>query len=306
MRIENIGEFEIHDGRFRRYALPGSRLEKLAGGFGFIEGPVWFADGEFLLFSDIPNDRMYRWVEGLGCSVFRAPSRFSNGNTRDLQGRLVTCEHGSRTVTRTELDGSVTVLADRYRGKRLNSPNDAAVKSDGSVWFTDPPYGILSDEQGHKAESEIGACLVFRLDPSTGDLEAVAEDFSKPNGIAFSPDERLLYVSDTGYSHDKALPRWIRVFDVEDGRRLENGREFARIDKGVADGFRLDADGNVWTSARDGAQCFSPRGELLGKVLVPETVANLTFGGPERNRLFLTASTSLYAIRVGARGAQRP
>lgn len=306
MRTETTGEFEIHDERFRPFAASGSRLQKLAGGFGWAEGPVYFADGDFLVWSDIPNDRMHRWAEGPGCSVFRAPSRYSNGNTRDLQGRLVTCEHGSRSVTRTEPDGSLTVLADRWRGKRLNSPNDVVVKSDGTVWFTDPPYGILSDKEGHKAESEIGACLVFRLDPAAGELEAVADDFVKPNGLAFSPDERVLYVSETGYSHDKAVPRWIRAFDVVDGRRLSNGREFVRIDRGVADGLRLDADGNVWTSAGDGVRCYSPRGELLGKVLVPEPVANLTFGGPGRNRLFITASTSLYAVTVGARGAERP
>ena len=253
------------------------------------EGPVWFADGQFLLWSDIPNDRVMQWAQGLGVRVFRSPCSHTNGHTRDRQGRLVSCEHQGRRVSRTEHDGSTVVIADAFRGKRLNSPNDVVVKSDGSVWFTDPPYGILSDYEGEKCESEI-----------------VADDFDKPNGIAFSADESVLSVSDTGGSHRRNGPHHIRAFDVEGGRRLTRPRVFAEVSPGLADGFRLDADGNVWTSAGDGVHCYSPQGQRLGKILVPETVSNLTFGGPKRNRLFITATTSLYAIYVAQTGLSRP
>ena len=300
------GETEIIDERFRFMTLGNAWLEKLHGGMLWAEGPVYFADGDYLLWSDIPNNRLMQWSEGLGVRVFRHPANNSNGNTRDRQGRLVTCEHGARRVTRTESDGTITVLADRYRGKRLNSPNDVVVKSDGSIWFTDPPYGILSDYEGGKTASELGACYVFRLDPASGDLAIVADDFVKPNGIAFSPDESILYVADTGASHDPKGPHHIRAFTVRDGARLSEGRVFAEINPGLADGFRLDSDGNLWTSAGDGVHCFSPSGELLGKIKVPEVVSDVTFGGPKRNRLFITATTSLYAIYVAQAGAQRP
>ncbi len=300
------GEIEILDERFRFMTLGNAWLEKLHGGMLWAEGPVYFADGDYLLWSDIPNNRMMQWSEGLGVRVFRHPANNSNGNTRDRQGRLVTCEHGARRVTRTESDGTITVLADKYRGKRLNSPNDVVVKSDGSVWFTDPPYGILSDYEGHKSASELGACHVFRLDPTSGGLAIVADDFVKPNGIAFSPDESILYIADTGGSHDPNGPHHIRAFAVRDGERLSEGRVFAEINPGLADGFRLDVDGNLWTSAGDGVHCYSPAGELLGKIKVPEVVSNVVFGGPKRNRLFITATTSLYAIYVAQAGAQRP
>ncbi len=300
------GEIEILDERFRFMTLGNAWLEKLHGGMLWAEGPVYFADGDYLLWSDIPNNRMMQWSEGLGVRVFRHPANNSNGNTRDRQGRLVTCEHGARRVTRTESDGTITVLADKYRGKRLNSPNDVVVKSDGSVWFTDPPYGILSDYEGHKSASELGACYVFRLDPTSGSLAIVADDFVKPNGIAFSPDESILYIADTGGSHDPNGPHHIRAFAVRDGERLSEGRVFAEINPGLADGFRLDVDGNLWTSAGDGVHCYSPAGELLGKIKVPEVVSNVVFGGPKRNRLFITATTSLYAIYVAQAGAQRP
>jgi len=300
------GEIEILDERFRFMTLGNAWLEKLHGGMLWAEGPVYFADGDYLLWSDIPNNRMMQWSEGLGVRVFRHPANNSNGNTRDRQGRLVTCEHGARRVTRTESDGTITVLADKYRGKRLNSPNDVVVKSDGSVWFTDPPYGILSDYEGHKSASELGACHVFRLDPTSGGLPIVADDFVKPNGIAFSPDESILYIADTGGSHDPNGPHHIRAFAVRDGERLSEGRVFAEINPGLADGFRLDVDGNLWTSAGDGVHCYSPAGELLGKIKVPEVVSNVVFGGPKRNRLFITATTSLYAIYVAQAGAQRP
>ena len=298
--------FEVHDDRFRAYLLGNAWVDTLFTGSLWAEGPVWFGDGEYLVWSDIPNNRMLCWKEGLGTTVFRNPSNYSNGNTRDRQGRLVTCEHGARRVTRTEPDGQITVLADSHDGKRLNSPNDVVVRSDGTVWFTDPPYGILSDYEGYKADSEIGANHVYRLDPESGQLDIVADDFDKPNGLAFSPDEKTLYVSDTGLSHTPDGPHHIRAFAVEGGDRLVGGAVFAEISPGVSDGFRLDTDGNVWTSAGDGIQCFAPDGTLLGKILIPETVSNCTFGGPRRNRLFITATTSLYAVYLNARGAQAP
>jgi gluconolactonase len=239
-------------------------------------------------------------------SVFRQASNFSNGNTRDRQGRLVSCEHGSRRVTRTEVDGRITVLADSFEGKRLNSPNDVIVRSDGTVWFTDPTYGILSDYEGYKADPEQVSRNVYRLDPETGDLTAVASDFLQPNGLAFSPDETKLYIADSGASHDDTAPRHIRVFDVVDGRTLANSRVFCHIDNGIPDGIRLDEQGNLWSSANDGIHCFSADGTLLGKIKVPQTVANLTFGGPRRNRLFITASRSVYSVYLTTNGVQSP
>ncbi len=304
--METINEFEAWDKRFLPYVLGNVRLEKLCGGMRWAEGPVWFADGEHVIWSDIPNNRMMRWIEGAGVHVWRAPANNSNGNTRDREGRLVTCEHGSRRVTRTEADGSITVLADRWKGKRLNSPNDVVVKSDGSIWFTDPPYGILTDYEGNKGESEIGRCNVYRIDPKSGAVDVVVDDMVRPNGIAFDPDESRLYVADTGSSDGPDGAPNIRVYDVDGGNRVRNGRLFAKLSPGLADGFRFDTDGNLWTSAGDGIHCYTPSGELIGKVRVPETVANLCFGGPKRNRLYITATTSLYAIYVGANGALRP
>jgi gluconolactonase len=292
--------------RFRPYVVGNARLEVLHTGMRWAEGPVWFADAGCLLLSDVPSNRILRWVEGQGASVYREPASNANGNTRDRQGRLLTCESGGRRVVRTELDGSQTVLADRYQGKRLNSPNDVVVKSDGTIWFTDPDYGILSDFTGNKAPSEIGACHVFRIDPSSGELSSVCGDMVKPNGLAFSPDERILYVADSGASHDPEGPHHILAFDVGEHGALRNRRVFAVIDPGIPDGFRVDVDGHVWTSAEDGVHCIAPDGELIGKISVPETVANLTFGGPKRNRLFIAAASSLYAVFVGTRGAQRP
>jgi gluconolactonase len=298
--------YEIHDPRFRRMIVGSARLEELYTGCRWAEGPVWFSDANQLLWSDIPNQRMLRWTPEGGVSVFRQPSNFSNGHTRDRQGRLVSCEHGTRRVTRTEIDGSITALAESYQGKRLNSPNDVVVHSDGTVWFTDPTYGILSDYEGYCAEPEQETRNVYRLDPQTGELAAVVTDFNQPNGLAFSPDEKILYVADSGASHDEELPRHIRAFDVVEGRRLVNGRVFASIDNGIPDGIRTDTAGNLWSSAGDGVHCFAPDGTLLGKILVPQTVANLTFGGPRRNRLFIAATTSLYSIYVTATGAQIP
>ncbi|WP_165223957.1 SMP-30/gluconolactonase/LRE family protein [Affinirhizobium pseudoryzae] len=306
MTPARTGIYEIHDPRFRHLIVASAGLDELYSGCRWAEGPVWFADLDCLIFSDIPNERLLRFVPGGGVSVFRAPSQFANGNTRDRDGRLVTCEHGTRRVTRTEVDGRITVLADRFEGKRLNSPNDVVVMSDGSIWFTDPTYGILSDYEGYKAEPELATRNVFRLDPESGEMSIVVDDFGQPNGLAFSPDEQRLYVADSASSHDESWPSHIRVFDVVDGRRLANGRVFAAIDKGLPDGFRVDLSGNVWTSAGDGVHCFAPDGTLLGKILVPQTVANLTFGGPRRNRLFITATTSLYAVYLATTGAQQP
>jgi gluconolactonase len=298
--------YEIFDPRFRSLVISSADLEELHSDCRWAEGPVWFDDGGYLLFSDIPNQRMLRYVEGGGISVFRTPSNFTNGNTRDRQGRLVSCEHGLRRVTRTEVDGTITVLADSFNGRRLNSPNDVVVRSDGSVWFTDPTYGILSDYEGYKADPEQKTRNVYRLEPDTGLIEIMVDDFLQPNGLAFSPDESLLYVADSGASHVEGAPRHIRVFDVVDGRKLANGRVFAEIDNGIPDGIRLDMAGNLWSSAADGVHCFASDSTLLGKILVPQTVANLTFGGPRRNRLFITATKSLYSIYVTATGAQTP
>ncbi|MES1936522.1 SMP-30/gluconolactonase/LRE family protein [Salinisphaera hydrothermalis] len=297
---------EYLDPRFYDLTQPNAHLEQLHTGSLWCEGPVYIADADVVLWSDIPNDRILRWTPAGDVGVFRQPSRHANGHTRDRQGRLISCEHGGRQVTRTEHDGRITVLADRYNGGRLNSPNDVVVASDDSVWFTDPPYGILSDYEGHKAESEQAGCFVFRLDPHSGELTVVADDFVRPNGLAFSPDERTLYISDTARSHDPNGHHHIRAFDVVDGGRLENSRVFAVVEPGVSDGFRVDTDGNIWTSAGDGVQCFAPDGTLLGKIHVPEAVSNLTFGGPRRNRLFITASSSLYAIYVAQTGVQWP
>ncbi len=299
--------FEILDERFRRYTIPIVWLEKLYSGMRWAEGPVWFADLRSLIFSDIPNNRMLRWDEETGqVATFRAPSHFSNGNTRDRQGRLVTCEHETRRVTRTEWDGSVTVIAERYQGKRLNAPNDVVVRSDDSIWFTDPVYGISAEYEGGKAESEIGTCNVYRVDPQDGHLGVVADDFSRPNGLAFSPDERSLYIADSGFWPDPSKPHHIRAFIVGADGRLSGSRVVCEVSPGIPDGFRVDMDGNIWTSSGNGVQCISPEGALIGRIPVPEKVANVAFGGAKRNRLFICGHTSLYSIFVNTSGAQRP
>lgn len=291
------------DPLFDTYTLPNAPLKKLAEGFDWTEGPVWFGDHDCLLFSDIPNDRILRWSPRDGTSVFRAPSNFANGHTRDRAGRLVSCEHGARRVTRTEHDGTITVLADAFEGRPLNSPNDVVVTSDGAVWFTDPHYGIGSDYEGHRAPQEL-PCQVYRIAPDGG-IAAVLTDFACPNGLAFSPDESRLYVADTGrmYHGD---PTHIRVFDVGPGWRLSGGEVFHAVSPGVADGFRCDTDGNLWTSAGDGVHCLAPDGRLLGRIEVPEVVSNVCFGGRGKHRLFITATTSLYAIALNRSGAQTP
>lgn len=290
---------------FRRLVLGNCHLETLWTGARWAEGPAYFGGGRYLVFSDIPNDRMIRFDETSGAvATFRQPAMNSNGNTRDREGRLVTCEHRGRRVTRTEHDGTITVVADRFEGRRLNSPNDLVVAADGAVWFTDPTYGIDFDYEGELAEPEIGACNVYRVDPS-GAVAAVATDFVRPNGIALSADGALLYVADTGATHVEDGPRHIRRFAV-DGARLSGGEVFATCDVGLFDGFRVDTHGNLWTSAGDGVHAYAPDGVLLGKLLVPEVVANVCFGGPKRNRLYICGTTSLYATYLRANGAPYP
>lgn len=296
-------EIAVHDDRFRRLVSTDSQLVKLHSGMIWAEGPVYFPLGDYLLWSDIPNNRVWQWMEGAGARLYMDKANNANGHTRDREGRLISCEHLTRRVTRTNHDGSLSIIADSFEGKRLNSPNDVVVKSDSSIWFTDPPYGILSDHEGKKAEQEQEGCFVFRCDPSDGALTIVADDFDKPNGLAFSPDEKILYVSDTGRSHDENGPHHIRAFDVIDGCRLANGRLFKEIEIGLSDGFRLDVEGNIWTSTGGGVQCFSSDGVLLGEIIMDEVVSNLTFGGPDNNRLFITATTSLYSISVDVKGA---
>jgi len=298
-------EYEVHDPRFRLLLQPNASMDKLTGECLWAEGPVYFPATDLLIWSDIPNNRMLRWAPGMGVGVYRAPSNYSNGNTRDREGRLVSCEHGERRVTRTEHDGSITVIASHFEGKRLNSPNDVIVDSEGAIWFTDPDYGIISDYEGYRSDNEIGRCNVYRVSPGDTQVRLVSDDFVKPNGLAFSPDESKLYIADSAASHDDNAPRHIRVFDVASNGALGNGRVFVEMQSGVPDGMRVDEHGNVWTSAEDGVHCYAPDGALLGKILIPEVVANLTFGGPRRNRLFITATSSVYALHVGVRGAAR-
>jgi gluconolactonase len=302
--IEGTG-YEVIDERFADCFVGNARVERLWSGGRWCEGPAWFAAGRYLVWSDIPNNRMMRFDETDGSvSVFRQPADNSNGNTVDYQGRLVTCHHLSRRVTRTEHDGSITIIADRFEGKRFNSPNDAVVKSDGSIWFTDPSYGILSDYEGMTAEPEIDGCHVYRVDPATGEVRRVADDFVKPNGLAFSVDEKTLYIADTGASHDPKGPRHIRKFGVGADGSLSGGEVFATCDNGLFDGFRVDRAGRIWSSAGDGVHCFDPDGTLIGKVRVPEVVANVTFGGPKLNRLFICGTTSLYSVLLPVNGAK--
>jgi gluconolactonase len=297
---------EILDPRFAAYVLDNAALEILATGFRWIEGLVWMGDADCLLFQDLPRDRTLRWIEDVGVSVYRAPSGYANGQTRDRLGRLIACSHRHRCLTRTGYDGQVTVLVREHAGRRLNAPNDVVVKSDGTIWFTDPLYGISNDYEGGRQDSEQPPAL-YRLDPERGDLRIMASDFAGPNGLAFSPDERRLYVAETG---DPARPdpvRHIRAFAVSpDGLALTGGEVFHKISPGYCDGLRADEDGNVWSSAADGVHCLSPEGELLGKVRVPCRVSNLCFGGAARNRLFIGGSPTLFAIFLNRRGAQWP
>lgn len=299
--IEGTG-FEVIEAAFAACFIGHARVERLWTGARWSEGPVWFAAGQYLLWSDIPNNRILRFDDTDGSvSTFRQPSNNANGHTVDRQGRLVSCEHLSRRVTRTEHDGSVTVVAGAYDGKRLNSPNDVVVKSDGSIWFTDPSYGILMDYEGDRAPSEIGACHVYRADPS-GTLEIVADTYAKPNGLAFSPDESLLYIADTGATHQPDGPKHIRRHRVGADNTLDAGEVFATCTAGLFDGFRLDRDGRIWTSAADGVHCLDQDGRLIGKIHIPELVANVCFGGPKLNRLFICGTTSLYSVYLNVNG----
>jgi gluconolactonase len=289
--------FEIvNQDEFAKIVPAGSTVEKLASDMKFIEGPCWMAEaGGYLLFSDIPQNHIKKWSEKEGLSIFREQSNGTNGNTRDAQGRLISCEHTSRRITRTEKNGSISILADKFDGKRFNSPNDVVVKSDGTIWFTDPPYGTPKDEK-----KELEKNHVFRFDPRTNEVKTMASDCDMPNGLAFSPDEKTLYVADSG------KPRHIRAFAVNADGTLGAGEVFCKIDKGAPDGIRVDAAGRIYSSAADGVQIFSDQGKLIGKILVPEGPANLTFGGPDGNVLYITARTSLYRIKLAVSGKKKP
>lgn len=300
--LEGCGFEVLHDS-FGECFVGHARVERLWSGARWSEGPAWFAAGRYLLWSDIPNNRMLRWDETDGSvSEFRNPSNNSNGNTVDYSGRLVSCEHLGRRVTRTDFDGSVSVLADSFEGKRLNSPNDVVVKSDDSVWFTDPSYGILSDYEGDRAVPEL-PCNVYRIDKG-GRIDLVADDFVKPNGLAFSPDESVLYIADTGATHDANGPKHIRSMRLSsDGKSLSGGELFAECTAGLFDGFRCDTEGRIWSSAADGVHCYDVKGRLIGKVRIPEIVSNVTFGGAKRNRLFICGTTSLYSVYLTVNGS---
>lgn len=289
-------DFEaVDEAEFRQVIAADAKVEQLATGMQFTEGPVWVNwNGGFLVFSDIPANQLKKWNTKEGVTVFREPSNNANGNTTDLEGRLVTAEHGGRRISRLEKDGKVVTVVESFEGKKLNSPNDVVVKSDGTIWFTDPDYGLA------KRPKEQEGNYVFRFDPRTSSITAVVKDFDKPNGLCFSPDEKKLYVADSG------TPKHIRVFSVADDGTLNGGDVFAKIDKGGPDGIRCDANGRVWSSSGDGAQIFSAEGKLIGRILLPEAAANLTFGGRDGRTLYLTARKSLYSVNTKVRQAARP
>ena len=294
---------ESYDKRFEQLVLFNAELELLAEGFRWLEGPVWFGDHACLLFSDIPNNRTLRWSAQHGISTFLEPSDFANGQTRDLEGRLIQCHHRSRCLTRFEHNGEITTLVSQARGQRLNAPNDVVVKSDGSIWFSDPLYGLMNDYEGGRQASE-QAPAVYRLDPATGVAQAMAAEFDGPNGLAFSPDEQLLYVAESGAPGASEPRQSIRRFQVNShGQSLSGGEVFHKISPGWADGFRVDEHGNLWCGAADGVHVIAPDGELIGKVLVPKRVSNLCFGDRYGSRLFLCASTAIYALFTNTRGA---
>lgn len=306
MPVTKTKNYEIRDDRFKRSLKLDEPVEKIWTGGKWTEGPVYSPAFRCLIWSDIPNDRRLRWDEltgsvadirsGLGC--------YANGSTLDRQGRLVACEHGTRSVTRVEHDGTVTTLADRFDGKRFNSPNDVVVRSDGTIWFSDPAYGIESDYEGFQAEPELDGEHVYRLDPKTGDITQVTDDFTCPNGLAFSLDEQTLYIADSGGTRYASGEHHIRTFTVEPDGTLTGGDVFAECEAGVFDGFRLDIQGRIWTSAKDGVHCYHPDGSLLGKIFITEEVSNVCFGGPKFNRLFITASTSVYTVLLPTTGAR--
>ena len=307
-------EIEVVDPRFKSLVLFNAQLERLFDGCRWLEGPVWFGDQQRLLVSDIPNDRILSWDETHGLSVFRHNAGFPNGQTRDRQGRLLTCSHGHRALLRTEHDGRVMPLVDSYQGKPLNTPNDVVVKRDGTIWFSDPLYGLVNDFEGGRRHS-VQPAVVYRFDPADGSLHAMTtpDEVAGPNGLAFSPDESLLYVVDTAapgdsVQDDETIPdRLIHVFDVEDGgRRISGRRDFYRVNNGNADGIRVDVDGNIWSSAGNGVHCIASDGTFLGRIATPHLVGNLCFGGVHGNRLFLCCWDSVYSIYVNARGIQHP
>ncbi|MDQ2779459.1 MAG: SMP-30/gluconolactonase/LRE family protein [Pseudomonadota bacterium] len=301
-----VPRHEAADPRFASLVLANAALEPLLQGARWLEGPVWFADHGLLLVSDIPNDRILRVTEAGEVSVYRQPAGYANGHARDREGRLVGCSHGRRCIERTALDGRVETLVDHYRGKRLNAPNDIVVKRDGSIWFTDPHYGIETNYEGVKQAPELPPA-VYCFDPATGELRCVADDFDGPNGLAFSPDERLLYVAESGTQFAPEPKRHIRAFDVAaDGRSLMSGRVFHTVTPGYADGFRCDEEGNLWSSASDGVHCIAPSGELLGRIYTPHAVSNLCFGGRLMSRLFLCCGDTLYALSINRRAAPWP
>lgn len=299
-------QFEIFDERFHSILLPDSKLEKLADGAVWSEGPVYLEQDQSVIWSDIPGNRLLRWNETDGLSEFLKPSHFQNGHTLDLQGRIIACSHGERAVMRLEGDGTWTKLVSHFEGQKLNSPNDVIVKSDGTIWFTDPLYGLIQPQEGYGGTQEQAGCYLYRFDPVNLDIDAVVTDMEQPNGLAFSPDEQTLYVSDTSASHDENGLHHIRAYDVIDNSSTANGRVFTVIEPGLPDGFRLDQNGWIFTSSKDSVQVLTPDGELLGKILVPETIGNLTFGGTNNSRLFIAASSSLYAITLNTQGLHHP
>ncbi len=303
MRLMAGEHYEIRDDRFAKLIQGNANVDVLWTGGRWCEGPAYLAAGRYLVWSDIPNDRVMRWDEMNGqVATFEQPCRNQNGHTVDREGRLIACEHRGRCISRYEIDGSRTVLADRFEGKRFNSPNDVIVKSDGSIWFTDPSYGIDSDYEGDASPMEQDGRHVYRIDPS-GTVTRVIDDMKQPNGLAFSADETVLFVADTGKTHFPDCEPKIRKYPVtRGGASVGKGEDFIVSEAGLFDGFRLDTNGNIWSSAGDGVHCFAPDGALLGKILIDEVVANVCFGGPKRNRLFICATTTLRSIYVNARG----
>lgn len=302
------------DKRFNKYKIGNTPIQRLHIGAMWAEGPAWNGVGRFLVWSDIPNDRQLRWVQDDGhVATFRNPAGYSNGNTFDYEGRQLSCEHGNRRVVRYEHNGAVTVIADKWNGKILNAPNDIVVHPDGGIWFTDPGYGAMMDYEGHVGELLVKEA-VYRVDAKTGQMAMVTDELRKPNGICFSPDYKKLYVADTGATHFPDTPKIIKVFDVADARSLRNGRQYVSMElpgkgAGLADGIRADTDGNIWAgggwvgAGYDGVHIFTPSGERIGLIQLPEICSNVCFGGPKRNRLFMTAGQSLYAVYVEAHGA---
>lgn len=291
--IENQPQFEKY--------LTTKEFTKIHSGMKWAEGPCYIKSHKKLYFSDIPNNHLLSW-DGNNIKIEKNPSNFINGNTEDLEGNLISCSHGGRCIYKTDINGNTTTLVDKYLDKKLNSPNDVVVKSDGSIWFTDPPYGILSDYEGYKGDMEYGACYVFRYDPKENNLEVVSKDFLKPNGLAFSVNEDKIYIADSGGSHDVNAPNQIMVYDVIENRILKNGKVFHKFNPFFADGFRVDKDDNVWTSAGKGIKCFNPQGEVIGQLLLPDLVANLTFGGENNNILYVTSSSNLYSMELNQQG----